>query len=154
MKNLFFYVLCLGVVLTSCSSDDDSSGFAEVTYKLIEVNTDNPMDLNGDNIANRNETLETDCYGSSRIVLESITGGYNFTSEFGYLDTGSEVQSTCGGETKNASYQLSDSSLVFTYEDGSTQTFEVDGDQLKVSDEWTFFEGELTKKVELVYQKQ
>ena len=154
MKNLFFYIMCLGALLTSCSNDDDSGGFTAVTYQLVEVNTDNPIDVNGDNVANRNELLETDCYRNSRIVLESLTSGYNFTSEFGYLDTASELRTTCGGETKNGSYQLSDTSLVITYEDGSSQTFQVDGDKLLVSDEWILFDGDLTKKVELVYQRQ
>ena len=155
MKNLIFYTFCLGVLFASCSNDDDGGDvFESVTYKLIEVNTDTPVDVDGDGTANKNEMLETDCYENSRVVLENLTSGYNFTSEFGFLDTASQLRTTCGGETKNGSYQLSNSSLVITYEDGSSQTFEVDGDKLLVADEWTLFDGELTKKVELVYQRQ
>ncbi len=69
-------LLVTGFGLTSCSSDDDSGDVnneAEIagTYNLTAVNTAEPTDFNADGTFNTNQTMESDCYDDSRIVLNS-----------------------------------------------------------------------------------
>ncbi|TSE05486.1 MULTISPECIES: lipocalin family protein [Aquimarina] len=156
MKKSFLHILALGLVFVSCSNDDDNSAtdFKGITYKLIEVNVETPQDVNGDGKANRNEMLETDCYQNTQIVLESPTDFYNVTQKFGHLDRGLEVSTSCQSNDYNGTYELSEKQLVLKDKDQKEETFQIVGDQLKVSYDWTFFDGDLTKKVEFVYQKQ
>ncbi len=156
MKKSFLHILALGLVFVSCSNDDDNSAtdFKGITYKLIEVNVETPQDVNGDGKANRNEMLETDCYQNTQIVLESPTDFYNVTQKFGHLDRGLEVSTSCQSNNYNGTYELSEKQLVLKDKDQKEETFQIVGDQLKISYDWTFFDGDLTKKVEFVYQKQ
>jgi len=155
MKKTIVSILALGLLIVSCSNDDDAGdSFKRVTYTLIEVNVENPTDGNGDGIANRNEMLETDCYENTQLVLESPTEFYNVDGKFGYLDTGLQLSVSCQSDGYNGAYEFVDNKLMLKSDEKGVETFEITGDKLKVSYQWTFFDGDLEKKAELVYQKQ
>jgi len=78
MKKINFIlgaIVFAGLGLTSCSNDDDNNtgkvGIAG-TYKLSEVNTGTTgTDFNEDDVVNKNQMKESDCYNNSKIALNA-----------------------------------------------------------------------------------
>lgn len=135
----FMSVLIIAIVLTACSSNDDSKSEASIvgSWKLVELNAALPIDLNNDGTAERNIMDEIPCF----------EGNASFTASGNYFLTLSNVEPEevngefvfgCNGSTVNSgTYSLDGDQFTTNPDDpeteGSTTTIELTNESLKTS---------------------
>jgi Lipocalin-like domain len=115
-------LLLAGVCFTACSDDDDSPNATTIegTYKLKEVNTAEATDFDMDGDLHIDQTEESNCYDSGKIILNS-------DNTFTYVATGILIDEATGqagcatpvtlSGTWEAEGTGTDAVLQLTYED-------------------------------------
>ena len=74
IKVLLCAAVVSALVFTGCSNDDDApTNDLQIagTYRLTEVNTDEPTDFNQDGTESANQMLESNCYNDSDITFNA-----------------------------------------------------------------------------------
>jgi len=129
MKFLFGMLAIGGLVLTSCSDDDennvvvnDPNGIAG-TYELVEYRTPGETDIDKDGTPHPNQVDETDCYDESNIVFNADnTLTYNYRAI-----TISEGIGTCASAQFGGTWEITGTSgntvsIRATYQNATNQT--------------------------------
>lgn len=157
----FFMLAAVAIMAMSCSDDDNSSTNNNQTslvgtWKLTALTTDEPLDINGDDVESTDFIAETECFDETQLVFNSnstavMTLNYYF---FG-----------CYEASAPADWSLSGNTVTFTYDMGDGEeemTGTVSGNTLSIYDErWYEVEVEVDGQVQttsipatLVFTKQ
>ncbi len=126
-------------ILLGCSKDDNtpqalSQSDIQGGWFLVELNANEPTDLNNDGISNTNLRLETDCFSSMALNFENDT----YTFIYPKLDFRGENNDelSCIDTLNTGSYSFENGTLTATTTiDNSTTTervsVQLDNDRLK-----------------------
>ncbi len=155
MKRLMS-VFILAVLLVSCSSDDDANDYKGIVgeWNLIQANPENPIDVDGDGLADSNLMAEIPCFSGSSLFREDGTFSQSF-SQLEQTEVNGVFTYGCNGFSINTgTYVLNGNQLTLTI-DGpepttSITTILLDGDILKA----TLPDFGDLGDVELVYRRQ
>jgi hypothetical protein len=131
--------LFVSFILLGCSNDDNtpqalSQSDIQGDWFLVELNANEPTDLNNDGISNTNLRLETDCFSTMAINFENDT--YIFTyPKLDFIGENNDELS-CTDTLNTGSYSLESGTLTATTTiDNSTTTervsVQLDNDLLK-----------------------
>ena len=155
MKRLMS-VFILAVLLVSCSSDDDADVYQGILgeWKLIQANVENPIDVNGDGVAETDLMEEIPCFTGTSEFLADGTFSQSF-AQLEITEVNGEPTYGCNGFSTNSGiYELNGNQLKLTIDgpepEVSVHTILIDGDILKT----TLPDLGDLGDVELVYRRQ
>lgn len=133
------FTLLVSFILLRCNNDDNtpqalSQSDIQGDWFLVELNANEPTDLNNDGILNTNLRLETDCFSSMAINFENDTYSFTYPKLDFIGESNDEI--SCTDTLNTGSYGLENGILTATTTiDNSTTTervsVQLDNDLLK-----------------------
>lgn len=160
-----FNIIFASFLLNSCDSWEDPgdtiSGETFTitgTWKLTELNLDEPFDFNHDGTASKNLMTETNCYQNELMTFFPNSTGTIISNSYAYITVDSEnFVVECIEETEETPFTWSQTQNSFSIEiDGNTLPVNVNNNKMTYTIPEGFMSGnmEILQDITFIYTKQ